>query len=46
MLMTAQRARELATVANNESNKLVAIEERLLTKVRCTSVIIAAFLIM
>lgn len=29
MLMTAQRARELATVANNESNKLVAIEEEI-----------------
>lgn len=27
--MTAQRARELATVANNESNKLVAIEEEI-----------------
>jgi len=29
MLMTAQRARELATLANNESNKLVAIEEEI-----------------
>lgn len=27
MLMTAQRARELATLANNELNKLVTIEE-------------------
>lgn len=27
--MTAQHARELATVANNESNKLVAIEEEI-----------------
>lgn len=45
MLITAQRARELATLANNESNKLMTIEEKLLTKVRCTSVIIVVFLI-
>lgn len=45
MLMTAQHARELATLANNELNKLVTIEEKLLTKVRCIFVIIAAFLI-
>lgn len=29
MTMTAQRARELATVANNESNKLMTIEEEI-----------------
>lgn len=29
MLMTAQRARELATVANNEPNKLATIEEEI-----------------
>lgn len=45
MLMTAQRARELATLANNELNKLVTIEEKLLTKVRCIFVTIVAFLI-
>jgi len=29
MLMTAQRARELATLANNESNKLMTIEKEI-----------------
>lgn len=29
MLITAQRARELATLANNESNKLITIEEKI-----------------
>lgn len=29
MLITAQRARELATLANNESNKLMTIEEEI-----------------